>query len=65
MDSGREMKRQERIRGFFWSCNPQDMEMGPGGRSKERGESKGTLRFTQEEPGAASSPISRMSALSG
>lgn len=39
--------------------------MGPGGRSREREESKGTSRFTQEEPGAASSPISRMSALSG
>lgn len=59
------MKRQERIRGFFWNCNPQDVEIGPGGRSRERGESKGTSRFTREEPGAASSPISRTSGLSG
>lgn len=43
------MKRQERIRGFFWNCNPQDVETGPGGRSRERAESKGTSRFTREE----------------
>lgn len=44
---------------------PVGCDDGAGGRSGERGGSKGTSGFIHEETGAASSLVSRVSALSG